>query len=246
MTEGASAPAYTAPPIIEAVVQLLFVEPLSNGVYRKLIKKMKRSYANHLDIQNINAKIDFPKRSATFDEQPQTKLSSDDEADIFIIQRNALTWSRLAPYQGWAHLISRVRADLEDAHGTTGHRKLGRIGVRYINRIDVPQENDVVRYEDYLAININLPSYLSVIDNYAWRFERDFPGQSLRAIVQSAIVEPEIPDCGAFLLDIDIVALSDLPAKLDHISSKLEEMRALKNDIFEVSITDRARARFSS
>lgn len=243
VAEREAIPKYTAPPIIEAIIQFVFVDELSEASYRKIIKRLGKAYANHLSLENIQANLDLPKRQANFTVAPQEKFSSEDQADILLVNRNALTWSRLAPYPGWDVFFTRVKRDLEEAHQATGYRKLGRLGVRFINRLDVPRHDSVVRYEEYLAINISLPEKWDVIQNYGWRFERDFPG-GLRAIVQSAIVESEVPETGAFMLDIDVVALSDLPTKLENVFTKLSDMRTLKNEIFETSITDLARESF--
>jgi uncharacterized protein (TIGR04255 family) len=238
-------PAYTAPPIIEAVIQLMYHEPLSASMFRKLGKRLARGYANEKAASNINAKIEFANRTAEFEEHPQLRLSSSDEADILIVQHHALTWSRLAPYQGWDPFIERVQAEAQVAGSVTGLRKLSRMGVRYINRLDVPRIDDVVHYEQYLAINISLPQSIPIVHSYAWRFERHFQDENLLAIVQSATVEPEVPDTGAFILDIDVVARDDIPVKLEDILAKLGQMRSLKNELFELSIRDEARASFS-
>lgn len=245
VTVAATAPRYTAPPILEAVIQFEFSDSLSESSFRKLGKRLKRSYANELRSENVNIRVDFQNRKASFDAEPQLKLSSADEADIAALTRNTLTWSRLAPYEGWDNFRDRVMRDLEDGHSVTGFRQIKRVGVRYVNRIDVPKgEDNITRYEDYLAINIDLPDCWPTIDNYAWRFEKHFG--DLHTIVQSIIVEPEVVGTAAFLLDIDVVAQQDVPAKSDDISKLLDRMRTLKNELFELSISDLARAQFKA
>lgn len=234
---------YKAPPIIEALIQFQFSDHLSSASRRKMAKRLSREYKNALETENVSAHIDFVKRTTAFESQPQTKLSSADEADILLIQSNVLSWSRLAPYEGWEALVSRVQRDLEIAHLIVGFRKLARLGVRFINRLDVPPEDGIFKFEDYLNINISLPDQWDMVQNYGWRFER-LVG-NLHTIVQSAVIAPEIPGYGAFLLDIDVVAQIDLPIKTEDIHLKLEEMRALKNNIFETSVSDKARASFS-
>lgn len=238
---------YHAPPIIEAVVQLAYVEPLAQVAHRKLLRRLKRNYANSTATQIVNANVDFVSRDVHFEEQIQERMSSADEADAVLVNSSALTWTRLAPYQSWEPFFERIKTDLIAANEVTGYRKLSRMGVRYVNRLDVPfEETGIARYEDYLAINIELPPSIPVVQNYGWRFERTLSEQNLVAIVQSAAVAPEVPNTAAFLLDIDIVATVDLPTKLDDIFAKLEEMRSVKNDHFELSIREKARASFSA
>lgn len=245
VTEAAGEPRYTAPPILEAVIQFQFVDTLAESVFRKIGKRLKRAYANELASENVNVHVDFQNRKATFDANPQLKLSSIDETDVVAITNNTMTWSRLAPYEGWADLRDRVKRDLQEAYAITGFRQVLRVGVRYVNRIDVPTNGErIVRYEDYLTINIDLPDCWPTIDNYAWRFEKNF--DDLHAIVQSVIVEPEVVNTSAFLLDIDVVAQKNLPAKSEDVFALLDRMRALKNELFELSISDLARAKFKA
>jgi uncharacterized protein (TIGR04255 family) len=234
---------YSAPPIMEAVIQITFSEAQAEGALRKLVQRLKRDYANLVVTENVNTTIDFQNRTAAFDASPQTRLSSQDEADALLVNAQTLTWSRLAPYEGWESLFGRVERDLREAIGVSGYRKISRMGVRYINRLDVPFTGPSLRYEDYLTINLTIPEAWPTVENYGWRFERAFG--SLYAIVQSAVIAPEIPNTGAFLLDIDVVDQHNLPAKLEDVLTRLQEMRHLKNEIFESSISDKAREQFS-
>ena len=236
---------YSAPPIIEAIIQLHFEDAYTGSKARKLVERLTRRYDNHSSSVMVNAKVDFEKRTAEFDEAPQDRFTSADETDTLVIDDSAFTWARLAPYEGWEPFLARVSADLNIAHEITGPRKLDRIGVRYVNRLDVPQADDIIRYEDYLAINIEIPKQYTVIENYAWRFEREFPDSDVRAVVQSAVVEAQVPGCGSFMLDIDVVARRNLPLRTADIFGKLAVMRGVKNEIFELAIRDTARSMYS-
>ena len=57
-------------------------------------------------------------------------------------------------------------------------------------------------------------------------------------------VPPELPATNAFLLDIDVSEETDLPINFEQLVEKLEQMRNLKNDVFEASITSLARKSF--
>ncbi len=245
MTNDALGPPYDAPPIIEAVIQFRYAEPVSKTVQAKLLKRLKREYNNELALQAVGANVNFERQEAAFVAEPQSRLSSLDETDVLIIHATTLTWSRLAPYQGWDALLERVKRDVQIVHEVAGFRKITQLGVRYINRIDVPINGPITRYEDYLTINLSLPDIWDSVSSYGWRFERIYPNLLSLVIVQSAIIAPEIPNHAAFLLDIDIIRNQDIPASIEDIFSLLYKMRDLKNDIFELSITNAARESFS-
>lgn len=245
MTDKPLGPPYEAPPIIEAVVQFRYSDPLPKSAFNKLLKRLKRDYSNELPQVAKGVSLDLDHDKASFSSEPQSRLSSVDEADVLVIGQSMLSWSRLAPYEGWFPFWERIRREALIAHEVAGFRKLDRVGVRYINRIDIPVEGEITWYEHYLTINLTLPQLYEAVNNYGWRFEREFADLGLRAIVQSATIAPEIPRHAAFLLDIDVVAMQDLPNKPDEVEALLDKMRKLKNDIFELSITDKARASFS-
>lgn len=244
MTDTKEATIYTAPPIVEAVVQIIFSDPLSENEYRKITRRLGRKYANGLDQKVMDVKIEIEAQNANFVATSQMRFSSNDQTDVLTCSEKSFIWSRLAPYEGWDAMFERVKSDLESAYEVTGYNKLERVGVRYINRLDLPaKDGDIIRYEDYLAINISVPSAWVAVDSYAWRLEKDFG--DFRAIIQSATAEAEVPDTAAFILDIDVITRGKVPAKMSEIWGMLQEMRTLKNEIFEISIIDTARKSFS-
>ncbi|WP_282949450.1 MULTISPECIES: TIGR04255 family protein [unclassified Sphingopyxis] len=237
--------AYSAPPIIEALAQIYYEEPISDSDLKKAVSRIKKRYANQTKLKVSSAQLDMVNQGAQFKSMDQYKFSSEDETDIVTIDKHSFTWSKLAPYEGWQNIYDRIKNESEDINSVLPYRKANRLGLRYINRIDVPKIDDISRYEDYLTINISIPECWPSINNYGWRIEREFDKEFI-AIVQSAVISPELPNTGAFLLDIDIVLGNSVPSKHADILKKFERMRSLKNEIFELSITDRARASFSS
>jgi uncharacterized protein (TIGR04255 family) len=245
MVKDSMGPPYDAPPIIEAVIQIRYTDPVSKTLHGKLLRRLKREYVNEVALQAVGANVNFEKQEAAFVAEPQSRLSSSDETNVLIVHATTLTWSRLAPYQGWDGLLERVKRDIQIAYEVTGLRRIAQLGVRYINRIDVPINGPFIRYEDYLTINLSLPCIWDGINNYGWRLERSYPELNSIAIVQSAIIAPEIPNHAAFLLDIDVICKQDIPTKVEDVFLLLGKMRDLKNNIFELSITDTARKSFA-
>lgn len=235
---------YTAPPITDAIIEIRFAEELSAGNQRKLRKRLARNYETALDQKEVNVHVNFQAAQADFsDSKSLVQLASLDQADRLVLRTQGLAWQRLAPYEGWDTFFARVQADFEAHHETVGLRKIERLGVRYVNRLDIPSsDGEVTRYEDYLTINVEVP--WPTIENYQWRVEKLFPESDLLAVLQSYIVAPEVPGTGAFILDIDVIKQQNLPVKMDDLWADLHAMRELKNNIFELCITDRARGMF--
>lgn len=233
---------YAVPPIIEAIVQIRFAEAVSQSVLRKAQRRLRKGYDNELSQKVVAGKLDISAREVEWDETPQVRFTSGDQADICILHPLGLTWQRNAPYPGWDGFFARVERDVRIAYEVTGPRKVERIGVRYVNRFDLPEG---ASHRDYITAGVEAHPSLGAAQTYIWRFENTFEG-GLMAIVQSASVQPELPNTDAYVLDIDIVARTDLPIKLDEILEKVVSMRKLKNEIFEVLITDLAREVFNA
>ncbi len=235
---------YAKPPITEVVVELRFAEPLKPTVFKKLVRRVRAEYPSRVEQHTRAAQIDFQNAQADFaDPIPQMILTSEDQADRLIVRPDMVIWSRLPPYDGWDTFYPRVERDLRDAHEAIGFRKFARLGLRTVNRIDVPFGVDkLARYENYFTINITAP--WDAINNYYWRVDRKDADDGVTAILQSATVQPEIPNTAAFLLDIDVVC-DEVPNKIDEILAKLSYLRGVKNTLFETAITDKARATFA-
>lgn len=236
---------YTAPPITEAVVQLSFSDPLGNAQIEKLSKRLAKHYVHETRQNQVSVRFDLRAQTSEFDQVPQHRLSSSDEADLLLIRQDSLAWSRLAPYEGWEAFFSRVKRDFNIAHSVVGIKKMSRIGVRYINRIDVPMNENEARFEEYFSIRIEVPEKIDTISGYVWRFEYHEPTVPAVVVVQSATANPVIPNTSAFILDVDIVCTESIPIKSEELFAAIERMRVLKNQVFELSITDKARRTFN-
>jgi uncharacterized protein (TIGR04255 family) len=63
-------------------------------------------------------------------------------------------------------------------------------------------------------------------------------------ISTGTILEKVVPNALSLLLDIDVYETNPLPMKLDLALSLLDELRLVKNHLFESAITDATRALF--
>lgn len=235
---------YKAPPIIEAVIQVSFPDPLSAYAHKKIRDKMKQRYAHCRDEEKKTFNVDMTNgETQSVNTEPVYRLFDKNNTDILVLEQVAFTWSKLAPYAGWDEFFDRFSKEFSVIVENTNPRKPSRIGVRYINRIDIKNDRGEKSYGDYFSINISTPEILCPVKTYAWRFESDI-AEGFTAIIQSAEVAPEILNTSAFVLDIDVVSSNNLPTKTVEILEKISLMRELKNKAFELSITEKARESF--
>lgn len=239
---------YAAPPIFDAIVELRLSSPMPARTQKAISKALAKNYDNVSENGEVQVQVRIENgdvKSSLSPAKPVHSLSSDDQTDQCRIETDKLHWSKLPPYSGWEDFRKRISRDLVAVYGHVKSIRVDRIGMRYRNRIDVPvDKNGVCHYEEYLRMTLNLPDILDPHDGYEWRVSKHFTDTGLSATVMSGIMPPEIPYTNAFLLDVDASCAPQQTMRMEAILDKLDELRSLKNLIFEACITDRARECF--
>ncbi len=240
-------PTYNRPPITEAVIAINFEKPAPREKVEKAGGRLKRFYAN----QDAEEHAEFLLQGGSKPlPTPEFKwgglrLSSDDRADVALLRSTVLVCSRLAPYNGWEGFQHRAIRDWKIWRKAVGRLKISRIGVRFINRIDIPAQDSPIRIEDFLRISMNMPQFQwKPIEAYTIQVQRPLQ-DGLKLILNSGSVRSPLLEHLSFLLDIDVCRDANLPQTDKDVWSLVSEMRDVKNAIFEASITDAARELFS-
>jgi uncharacterized protein (TIGR04255 family) len=128
---------------------------------------------------------------------------------------------------------------------TLSYRKLTRIGVRYINRIDIPvATTPIIQQEDYLNIYPHLPAALDPVTSYSVVAQRPVPDIGCILTLNSSSAPSPLLGHAAFIVDQDIAKEADPPQNDEGIYALLNQIRVKKNEIFEACITPRARELF--
>lgn len=174
------------------------------------------------------------------------KRTFDNNQEIILLKPLSFTISRVAPYTGWEKLLTRFTRDWGTWKAVTGHKPLSRVGMRYINRIDIPDPSSgLIPQNDYLRIWAQSPDTLGPTLGYSVQCISFLPNISSKIVINSATVPASIvPGHTSFVLDIDIGRDFEVPQRDDKIVDLLSQMRLEKNRIFESCITDKARELF--
>jgi uncharacterized protein (TIGR04255 family) len=240
---------YRKPPIVEATIELRLKEPVTLEIAEKASKKLAVNYATN----QTERELDFLFDSATgraFNPSEHTvgfRLDSADRAEIQLVRTGLLAGIQLAPYPGWEVFCSRMKRDWGVYKKVVGVRKLGRIGVRFQNRIDVPRAfANPMRPVDFVTVLPQAPLFgISRIDAYAMTILVPFAEDNCQVRIASNLAPSPVPDAVSLLLDIDLFTEIELPLKEVDIWSLIDRMRRHKNTVFEACITDRTRELFN-
>ena len=133
---------YKQPPITEAVIELRFAAPMETGNIQKVSEALKYLYPLQQPITGVGVHLNVPPggEGATIAQPIEThgyRLSTEDQAQIVLLWPAQFIFSQLPPYPGWNVFFGRFCRDWALWKRTLSYRRIMRIGVRYINRIDI-------------------------------------------------------------------------------------------------------------
>jgi uncharacterized protein (TIGR04255 family) len=243
--------AYVRPPITEAVIEVVFTNEMTSAAIKSAAKKFIKQYPHNMPVQQYDVRLDLPPNA---DKLPQAnltgrgegcRLSNDDQTEILLIWPQSFAVSQVAPYTGWDIFHKRFSRDFKILKKELGHREIARIGVRYINRIDIPSTGPTVEHEEYLNVYPKLPKALTPLLAFAVQAELQMPDVGANLRINTAAVPSPIADHASFLIDLDFFCMHDLPKTDKALTEHLEAIRVKKNEVFESLVTNKARQLFN-
>lgn len=204
------------------------------------------------DVQNyyeISGVVDISESGVRGDAHSQQigYLFRDETKERAIVQSrsNGFAFSALPPYGDWDAFSSEALLAWGRYRDAVRPLRITRLGVRFINRIEIPK--DRVEIKDYLRTAIDVSPYLpQMINSYFLQVQVPIPHYAASATVTSSLLNPEKGEATALLLDIDAwratsIALGEPQSRDEEVSEQLQSLRLAKNYVFEACITDATR-----
>ena len=234
-------PRYRRPPITEAVIEIRFSEAVSDQQLHKVSHAFARHYPGeqilvNAEVQlNVGDLVSAPTAQWVPGRQSYRRASLS-EAELAIIAPTSLIVSQLPDYPGWDAFSERFGRDWALWKREVGYRKIARVGVRYINRLDLPVEGAVVDEDRYLNLYPRTPDALGPSQSYGIQVSFRSEPVSGSIVINSGIVPSPLEGRLSIMLDIDVSRELDLPQKDDDLQILLRNFRAEKNRVFEACI----------
>src|SRR5262249_28037257 len=135
---------------------------------------------------------------------PGIRMASGDAASILLMLANGLTTSRLAPYEGWEPFYARARENWDLWRRHLDWREVIRVGVRYINRLDIRTESDeqIVRLDKYLTVTPRVPPVgLPPMSHFTVNTENPLGIDHCKLILNLGSIPSPLVKTASFLLD---------------------------------------------
>lgn len=239
---------YKSAPITEAVVEFRSPTKFDEKKRLKGINKLNKLYASHnqtpMQTYTLEVTPQGEHKSKVTNKFLQDKFLSEDVTQQLLITDVSFAVSQLAPYSGWGDFIQRIARDWNIWKKELGHQSVVRLGMRYINRIDIPIIDSEAQHEEYIIIYPNLPKLLNPTLRYSMNVNVALNDIECILNLNSAVIESPIPKHIAILVDLDISKVFNSEIKDEELFDLANKMRIKKNEIFEACITDKARELF--
>jgi uncharacterized protein (TIGR04255 family) len=244
-------PSYKHAPITEAVIEIKIDSSLDQAEIERASAKFLTHYPQDQRIESVKVALLLATKTGS---NPKTKVDRDvghrrsslDLTELLVLFPSSLMVSQLAPYPGWDQFYRRFCRDWRIWKKAVGFKTISRIGVRYINRIDIPMLYRHVEHETYLNVYPRLPDIIGQVGGYAVQAVSWFEDIGCKLALNSAVVPAPILDHASFIVDQDIIREIDPPQSEKAIFQLLNQIRTKKNAVFEACVTDRARKLFQS
>ena len=238
-------------PIVEAIIyiQTTFDEPIvENSLQNSMSGKVGIGYHFAGSQREIQVQATFTQPQPT---NPTVRdmgwkglrFQSNDKRYVVQFNRDGFALSRLEPYENWEKFLDEALRLWNDYADLTKPIQITRLGLRYINRIQLPPNE--LRFEDFLNVGPSTPENLNfpvsgfmhqdsvVVPNYPY------------AINIIKTLQPPNPSLGLnLILDIDTFATVSLNVHRSKLKSHLMEMRWLKNKVFFGTVTEKSLEKF--
>jgi uncharacterized protein (TIGR04255 family) len=171
-------------------------------------------------------------------------MRPEDGKQVVRFQRDTFAFSQLSPYPGWNTFVDRA-LDLWRVHESgTQPVEIARIGLRFINRIDLTGPE--VKLEDYLVAAPKEPDGLALpLSGFLHRDTLSVPGHDF-AVQITRTIQPPAGDASlksGLIIDVDVFSTKPWAGTTEELRSRLLQMRWLKNKAFFGSLTPQAKSR---
>lgn len=238
---------YSKPPIQEAICEIHFAadETLSS----QQIGQLKGVWASEYSEQRLNeekgVKVEVgPDGVRVVEDKMGNRLvcRSDDGLRLVQLSGRFLAVNQLKPYPGWEEAFrDTIIARAQEVESELGPLKVGRVGLRYINKIDVPQVP--LAWEDWFNFRLPVPKMRGAVRGpFQMRFEQKLKSDC--TLIVNCVSLPAADDCTPVILDLDVV-WNAKPESAAKVPKLLEAVHSPHRLAFEAYVTDKLREQFS-
>ena len=245
---------YKNPPIAEALCEFHFVnntewDPMFLLEFRRKIESSYPGTPKKQTSVETNIHAQGSKMGTTFFlDQGLERIQFSDESrkHLVSIGQNVISVHVLRPYQSWEKFRVRIENALNNYCSTVPCDGIKRIGLRYINSIEIDHEGDTDLNQYFSVPPTPPPGVSASISRFFDRTELIYDDEPIKLVVFFADTD-SIIGRPTFLLDLDLIwDFGENSIDVNHAMEKVEILRDRERDVFESMITNKLRESFDA
>ena len=209
-------PPYARPPITEAVIEIRVSLPseVTLETLAAVHDSVRATYPARRNRYHVEGLIEgYAGGEGVSAQARQSQIGfqclSSDGRQIALFGLSQFSFSRLAPYEGWEPFKAETQRLWGMYRAATRPTAINRVGVRYINRLDLPLPfgdfNEFLRTVPEVAPD--LPQGLSA---YFMRLEIPHDEAQALLVINQALVPSEDTDVASVILDLDAIRQAEI------------------------------------
>ena len=239
---------YDQPPVVEALCEFQFdpKSPWDLTIPGLIYEKIKGEFPEKGSHEITGLEISTKPGAITQNVERTRLVQFRHKSKPFLIQvgQHILTANHIAPYSSWQDFLPTIANALELYKGIANPLGLRRIGVRYINRVDIDTAqfkfSDFQFRPEFWRPSPNPKNIKSFIVG------AEIPYMDGRDVmrIQLATAQSTEPGTRGFILDIDYFIIQLEKLKFEKAIEWVNNAHAQVENAFENSITDKLREQF--
>ncbi len=244
---------YPNPPIEEAICEIRWIaneHPDIFGAPARFYELIKRDYPEKAEmLQTMPREMHFEEKSASLKfgmerETARILFPGGNRTRLLGYGQTLVSIHALRPYPGWEEFGARIQAAIVAFHSASTPIGIKRIGLRYINKIDIPSTD--FSLGDYLTSGALIPPLQDArVTGFFTRIQSNFSDgyASLQATIANTTGADD--DSTALVLDLEVSKECDELLDPQNAAAVVEELRQRERRVFEAYITDKTRNLFT-
>jgi len=233
-------------PIILSILQFRYktIENFNSDRFKEKGLLIKPDYPEIKErfVQQIHFKANNPDgtTNVSLDDKEinGVQFISKDKKKNLVIGKDRFTYEMHGNYPGWETFSDEAKKHWEQFQNELGGIQLIGLSLRYINRINLPDDfNDI---SEYFTTFIQSSSGKHMINNFQLKYTSNEPENHLTIHI-GHVLEPPIEGNFPYLFDIDVIYSSDIKNEPKSIWEIFNILRLKKNYIFNDGLTEKSK-----
>jgi uncharacterized protein (TIGR04255 family) len=234
---------YRRAPITEAVIEVRTKTLLKGSELDRLVARFSKKYPTTpqklfdvaVEVGEVASKVN--------QDLIGYRLVSLDGTRVLSLGLQSIGSAKIAPYEGWERFVEETRGNWDTWLKIVEWQPIERVGVRYINRIDIPTM-ERIELDDYFTFLPNMPKSLdNGIEHFAMNVLVPLGKDDLKLVLNAGTTQSPLIGHQSLILDLDVSRNTNLPKDDTSLWELIDQVfRLRKNEVFETCITDKTRA----